>query len=262
MTRISLSSAWDETRAFLTREWSLALPVTLATIGLGTLIFSLAVPASPAGSMQPPQPGPWTLLVIPYALLQLFGTLALSALVLRSGRSVGEALATGGRKLGVGILAMLLQALLGLAAVIIPVVLGTFLGIALGLTQAQTLAFSLVVLVPLLLWVYTRLLLVAALIVDRDAGPIAALRGSWALTRPIAWRLLALMIAVLVVVIILSSAVQVTFGSLFLLLGRLLASETLGPWLVQVLLAAVAAVLQGMFVVYLAMLYRRLSSGT
>ena len=90
MATLSVAAAWDETVAFVRREGRLLFPVSFMLIALPAALAEALSPAGAAG--EPPAPGPW-LLIFPVALLlSAIGNLAISALALRPGASVAEAL--------------------------------------------------------------------------------------------------------------------------------------------------------------------------
>ena len=109
--RISLGAVWQETAIFMRAELSLVMPIALAGFGLPIVILQLLIPdrLSPDTVY-----GPWMWALIPYALFSMAGSLAISALALRPGISVREALVLAARRMpvAVGVTVIALAALM------------------------------------------------------------------------------------------------------------------------------------------------------
>jgi len=252
MPSISLTAVWDETRAYLTREIGILIPVALGTIGLATVILSLATPEQAAGSAV--QPGPWMFWLIPWLLLLTLGGLALSALAIIPGISVREALTRAASRLGHAVGVTLL---LGFAATLLVLLVGSALGIVgrvAGLAANQAAAFGIVVALPLIFLLAVRFLFLFPALIDQK-GAIAALRASWRASAPCQWRLMLLWIGIGAASLLLLAAVEYGVGSLLLLLARALGDPRLGELLVQLVVAFVSSLIQLVTISYFARLY-------
>ncbi|MBA3897780.1 MAG: hypothetical protein H0X36_11755 [Sphingomonadaceae bacterium] len=257
---VSMNAVWDESAAFMRREAHLLVPLALATLLLGNTVGTLAQLAAPRGDIVA------SLVMIAGALWSIIGQLAIAALALRPGSSVGEALKLGASRLGkLLVVALLLGAVIFVAC--LPLVFGLAKSgynpadpqIAAHL-PAWAVFYTLLVIV-ILFWVSVRLSVLNALIVDRNPSPLAALREAFALTRGVAARLTLALILYAIVAFVVSLAVRFVLGSLFLVIARGLNSPFAGAVLDALASGLVATGFVLVATVFLAFLYRRLSNG-
>lgn len=260
---VSMSATWDEARAFIVRERRLLVPLALATLFAGAVVFDLAGPETPNGRTTLLA----TLALLGGALLSSVGQLAISALVLRPGASVREALQLGVARLPRLVLIFFLLGLL----LAIPVLLFGLAAMKAGYdptnpATAQNLPSSLALVALLgmaaLIWLAVRLVLVTPLLADRPEGPVTALRDAFARTRGLFWKLFAVFILYAVLALVVGSAVTYVLGGLIMLLARALGSPFTGQVLLALTSGLVTAALALVATVFLATLYRRTSSGT
>lgn len=254
MTRISIGRIWDEVWAFLRAESALWLPVALATIGTAMLVLTLVIP-DPVDDRLPG--GPWLLWLIPIYVLMLTGILAITTLVLRPGASVGESLTHAMRRLPAAAGVVLLTGAISLI-VSVPVSIASAIdtqrsGAPGGLTAVVNAAMLVA-----MVWLWVRLLPMWAVIADRPATPLAALRESFGLTRGATGRLLALTLIVGAALAISGAALLFGAGAVLMIVGRAAGDPALGSLLVSILLATVAAVAAAIWTVVVACLYRHL----
>ena len=99
MATISIGKAWEEAVAFIRREATLLFPVALLFVALPGLIVQEMTPpqlqewfAQPKADAIPAMPPGFALSMLLGIVIIWFGSLALFALALRPGISVGEAL--------------------------------------------------------------------------------------------------------------------------------------------------------------------------
>src|SRR5437868_5940067 len=160
MRRLSISKAWEETRAIVARDGRLFVSVALALIALPETISGLIAPESILNQQQTPA---WvTIVVVLLSIVSLGGQLALIRLALGPSTSVGDALAHGLRRLPAYVLAALLVGCaLFLAAIPFAVVL-----VASGISmQAKTLpatpavVIAALVYLALLIFVFVRMIM-------------------------------------------------------------------------------------------------------
>lgn len=254
MPRFSLNEASEEAARFFRREAAIILPIAFATFGIGMLLIALMTPEPPANGQV--EPGAWMLALIPVGLVAILGQLAISALVLRPGASVGEALRAA--------FARMPRALLIVLTIIAAAMIGTVavtlvLGVIAAATGAGALSLTVlavVLIVTLMIWFAARLLLVWPMMIDRDQGAVATLRAAWRLSKGSTARLLAALITYGLVYVVVTGAIQLGFGAFFLIVGKALGAEGAARFLVAVVVAVAASALQAMWAVFLTCLYR------
>lgn len=256
--RISLGTAWEQTRSFMRREGSLILPVAFATFGIALVLLSFAMPdPTAAGEIET---GPWALAIIPLTFLGILGQLAISYLVLRPGSSVRDALATGVKRLpqALGVIVVMVLALL-----VSTFVLGLVLGLIVTASGASAGALTAIVaflLFGALLWIGARLLMIWPMLADRRDGPVATLKSSYAISRGLVLRFITLMLMFLLIYMLVTAAVQLGLGSVLILVGRMIGSEAAATFLVAIVVALLGAVIQAFWAVLLANIYRQLTA--
>ena len=217
MKTLSLNQAWNETAAFAKREARLLFPIALLLVALPMTAMRLLVPAS-AGRGELPDPGLW-LLAFPVAIvIGMVGNLAIATLALRRGLSVGEALSHGLRRMPALLAATLLVGLAATAAAFLILVLFAILfgggGTPTTADAARIAVLSMIVMLPLGLYVFSRLMLTTPIAADEAAGPLAIIRRSWQLTRGVVWKLILFILLVILLFLVISVAVTVVFGIL------------------------------------------------
>ena len=260
---ISMNQIWDDSVAFIRRESALLVPLALATLYLSDVVSTLAgglsTPAKPSALV--------TVAVFAATIWSIVGQLSIVSLVLKPGQSVGEALRHGLSRVGKVLLAALLLGL-AVSAVLLPVGVAA---VANGFNPEIPDSISkmpgwvsVLVLASagLVLWMAVRLSLMNSLIVDRNPGVIDAIKGGFALTRGIASRLLLVAMLYVLILLVLGKAVQFVAGSIFALLGAAIGSVFTGAVLTALVTGVVSAALSLVATVFLATLYRRVSSGT
>ena len=207
MTNLSITTAWNETAAFVRREAGLILPDAVLLIALHGAAMQLAMPV--AGPAQTPELGLWLLLLPVVVVASLVGTIAITYLALRPGASVAEALQVGLRRFVILLGASLLIAF-GMMLVLVPLILifagGGALagGDAAAMAGSMMLVFLVFLVVAIALWV--RLMMMTPVTAAEAVGPIGIIRRSWQLTAGHFWKLLGfvllLILATLVVLFV------------------------------------------------------------
>lgn len=259
--KLSMNAIWDETVVFIKREERLLGPLALATLFVGDAVASLAGAAMPQGQL-PPLP---MAIFVAALLWSMTGQLAILALTLRPGASVGEALRAGLANLWkVAVILLLFTGLFCLA--LIPLGIGlasagydtAALQAPGGLPRGATIYIGVVA--GMLTIAALRLALTSGAMVGGD-GPFAAMAASFRLTRGLTLRLLALLLIYLTVLLVLTGAVRFVFGSAFMLLARLIESPFTGLVLTVLATAAAATAVNVVACVFMALLYRAASKG-
>ncbi len=258
-----MNQVWDDSIGFIRRESALLVPLALATLYIGDVVTGLA---SAARTGTDPRPLA-TFAILAGAIWSIVGQLSIVSLVLMPGQSVGEALRHGVSRLGKVLLIALLLGVV-VATAMLPLAVAA---VASGADPTDPASLQnlpgwvellLVVVLAALVWLGIRLALMNALIVDRNPGVVDAIRRSFALTRGIAARLFLVVALYLIVLAIVSSAVRFVAGTGFTLLGSVLESPFSAMVLTALVSGLVSTSLSLVATVFLAMLYRRVISGT
>jgi hypothetical protein len=251
MKKLSVSAAWEETKAVLSRDGRLFIAVALAFVSGPTVIANFVSPNITEG--QAVASGAWLVVSLIVLLLMFAGVLALSSLAVRHGVQVAEAVATGFRRLIP--FATLVFAILFLIG---------FFGAALAvggttapspLVAAQFVLIIVFLLSPLL----ARLSLIGTVAAIESGGPLQLVRRSWALSQGSTWRLWGLLLLMFVASIILEAATGITFS----VVARILIGPV-EPWsvsklVISILLAFLRAFEVVISTVMLARIYVQLS---
>jgi len=258
MTVMSIGKAWEEAVAFVARERSLLFPVALLFVALPGLILQEMTPPelaswTPAKASLPNVPPGFWLALLLGVIIIWFGSLALFALALRPGISVGEAL-----RLSIARLPVLLGTALVVAGVLIAaLVVAMIVVVAISLV-AKPVGAALAMLLGIgtgavMIFASVRLLLLNPVVIDGSEGVMASLRHGWTLTRGHFWRLLGFILILTLLSAIAGAAAQAVFG----LIGNLIGGADGGRLTGGVAAAAVSTVVQVYMLVMLARLYRQ-----
>jgi hypothetical protein len=202
-----------------------------------------------------------TLLVLPAAILVLFGNIAISAIVLTPGISVGEALSRAANSLPRALLAVLL---LGLAAAAALIVVGSAAAIGAMVFGANLRSPSVngplvtIMVIPMFV-IMVRMLLLAPAVAMEKLGVIETIRRTWALSRDNLLRFTFLVLLVGFLNVLLGAIETVVIGSLFELLKLVIAESGLLNGLRMVINAAIESMLSMAMAVYVALVYRQLA---
>lgn len=258
MRALSISTAWDETKAIFARDGRLLASVALAMIALPSAISGLVNPSGMADTNTPA----WiTGIAIIAALIALAGQLAIIRLALGPSVTVGGAIAHGIRRLPVYFLAVLL---LVIVLLIVAVPIGAVL-VAAGVPLERNappsgpLVIAALLYVALICFLGVRMILSAPVASAEAVGPIGILRRSWELTAGKWWRLfgfvLMFFIGAVVVLIAVGSAVGAVLGLTFGGIDPL----SLSALILALVQAFLNAVLTTVFGVMLARIYVQLT---
>ena len=266
---LSISDATTSAQGFLRREWRLTLPVALALMAIPAVCVELLAPDAtpvPAGDVQAAYASLAAaaqmrlLIAIPALLCVMLGGLAISSLALVPGISVGEALRVGARRLpkllGAALLAGGMAVVAGAVAAL---VLFAITGVPSQSAPAQT-STGITVMILAMMAVMARFCLITPIVADTGAGPIAAVRRSWALSKGNFWRLLALLSIMLMAMLVVTFAIQSAIGVVILLLGRATGFTGLADGLVAIVGACISAGVNMLLWILLTAVYRQLAS--
>jgi hypothetical protein len=244
MPKLSITTAWNETAAFVKREAGLVFPVALGLMALPMVFFQLLTPATAEG--QEPEAGLWMLLFFPLIFLSVIATIAISALATGHETVVGEALRRGARRF-----LPLVGAMLLLGACIFPLIL-----ILAAIAPASPAAAALLGLAAaigiIILWV--RLMLTTPVAAAETGGPIAIIKRSFALTRGHAAKLVGFVLLIFILAAVAGFALVSVGGILIALVAGKPEPGSTGA-LIMLLLGAL---LNTVFVVYFTILVARI----
>jgi hypothetical protein len=258
MATLSITTAWNETAAFARREAPLLYPIAFALIALPSALLQAMMPVAAPGEIPPA--GAW-LAMVPVALLtSLIGTLAITYLALRPGTSVGEALAVGVRRFLILVGAALLMGLaLVLAMIPILLIVGVAAGTGGGPPSTALALVPLLAILPLIAFVWVRLMLMTPVTVAEPGGSIAVIRRSWALTRGHFWTLLGFVLLFVLVAMVASIAVSAVGGLIvYVIAGP--PQPGSAPMIAVLLVAALLnSVISALFATFVARIYVQLA---
>ena len=267
MANLSISTAWDETLAFVRREGRLLFPIAFMLVALPVAVMQAFTPAAPAPD-QPPPAGIWLLLFPLSIAVSMVGNLAISYLALRPGTSVGESISQGARRFLPLFGALVLLAIAGsllafaLAIIVVMIVPGAAAGSAGGVPSAAfATAVMLIVVLMLPAFVYfsARLLPMTPLAAVEPVGPIGIITRAWALTRGHALKLAGFILLVGLVYLVGASAIQVVAGIVIGLLAGPPEPGSLAALLLIIIMAGVNTVFGPYLTSFIARIYAQLA---
>jgi hypothetical protein len=259
MRALSISAAWEETKAILARDGQLLVTVALALVAFPTAVNALVNPDRMNNASTP-----WwvDLISVLASLIALAGQLALIRLAIGPSITVGGAIAHGLRRMPIYFLSVLMV-VVGLIIVALPLVLLlSALGVpvdAKGVPPSPTTIVVGLFYLAIILFFGVRLLLSSPVASAEDQGPIGILVRSWHLTSghwwPLFGFLLLIIVSAIVLLLAIGSAVGVVIG---LVVGPIepMSAAALVLALVQSL---VSAAITTLFAVMLARIYVQLS---
>ena len=206
MAKLSLSSAWVESRGVLRHDGNLLAIVALALIALPSTVQAMITPAAASGELPPA--GPWIIVAVIAIIIGIVGQLAIVRLAVGPHTTVGEALGHGARRAPAYVAAVIVW--------ITPIaVLTVFLISAMRADKpsaAAALGFILVMLA--VIYFVVRLIMMPAVASAEAVGPVGILRRSWALTRGNWWRLFAFLLLFIIAAFCAVVAAQAVIGTL------------------------------------------------
>jgi len=250
-----ISEAWNDTVAFVGREGALLFPVAFALIALPAIVFQAAMPAVEPGVQ--PEAGAWMLLLLPFLIFTIIGTLTLSALALQGGLSVGEAIGHALRRLLPFLGAVALIGLIGMA-IMVPL---SIVSVLLGGSEKGAMLLLMPLTLIIFILVSVRLVFINPVAANEPAGPIAVIRRSWALTRGHFWKLFSFFTLLMLITVVVTLAVNAVAGILLTVtIGSPLENEV--SKLIALIASGVVNTIVSVFtIVVVAKLYARVSVG-
>ncbi len=254
---LSMQQTWSETVSFVRRESSLLIPLSLSTLALGQAGLVMVITEIRSGAAG----GGLPLLIFGCWLLVTLGQLAISALVLMPGSSVGEALRRGASNLPK-------MAIIVVWTVMIAVLIAAPLTLLLqkgGLdpnNAAQSLRpQDLLILSPvviLAIWFSVRTLVLHAVLIDKKRSALGSLIDSFKLTKGRTGALLPVVMLFFVIGQLIQMVVALVASLLLTSIMTMLGAPVVGVALASLVAGAAAAAPSAYQSVFSALLYRKL----
>jgi hypothetical protein len=249
VAKLSISRAWEESRAVLSRDGKLIGTVALALFVLPGIVLDLVMPPAPPNEFPPA--GPWMAVAVVAILISLVGQLAIIRLAMGPHLTVGEAISHGARRLVPYVAAVLIWALP--LMIVIALLFGAAgtdpenpsLGVALGLIAVALIGIYLAV----------RFLLMSAVSSAEGTGAVAILRRSWDLSGGNWWRLFSFLFVFAFGAIVLLWAVGTVTGVVAQLALGSVERMTPGGLIVIIVSQLISALVSLTFFVMLARIY-------
>jgi hypothetical protein len=260
MSTLSISKAWEESKAIAVRDGRLIAAVALALVMLPEAIFGVIVPPPPLSGEAAPSWATGLSLVV--AVLGIVGQIAIVKLALGPATSVGESIVHGFKRV-LPALAALGVFVLPLAAILVALLVAVGGSSAIESLSSGTpqpgVAGLILLFVAIVFAISIRFQMVVPVATAETSNPIDILKRSWELTRGHYWRLLGfLLVAALFAVVMLLVANMI--GGI---LGRLAFGDTkpftIGALVVALISAAAQAAFTCLVGVMLARIYVQLS---
>jgi hypothetical protein len=255
MGKVSISRAWDESRAILARDGKLIVPVALALLVLPGVAVNALFPE--ASALNTPQAVAWTVVLFIAFLVTFAGQLSIVRLAMGPHITVGEAIRHSAARVLPFIGAFLLWVIPIVVIASLPFQLirqnptHPPLAASLGLLAVGILGFFLAV----------RLLLVGPVASAEHVGPPTILRRSWNLTAGNWWRLFGFLVVFAIGALILIWAVTSVVGVVArLTIGDISRGSVAGLLVVLIVQCVSAAVYSVLFVME-ARIYTQLAGG-
>jgi len=258
MSKLSLSRAWEESRAILAHDGRLLASVALALVVLPETIAGLIAPTSTGEGS-----GMTLALLAITILIGFIAQIALNRLAIGPSTTVGAAIGRGVTRMP-ALLGAFILLMVGIFILLIPIVLAFS---ALGLVQSPGVGNeappSLLLLIVLLAALcYAIFQLTIPVSAAEQGGPIHLLKRSWHLSRGAYFALLAFVILVFVCLTIVLVAGQVAFGSMIVALLGSPTPLSLSALIISLVLAILQAIFTVIFAVMVARIYLQLAERT
>ena len=259
MSRLSLSTAWEESKDIFSRDGALLLAVALALLVLPEVVAGVVSPPTIAS-----QSAGGRALALAMAFVAVIGQLAIVRLALGPSTTVGQAIAHGARRFPATLGALIIL-IFAIACVLLPLLVILLMTGAIEMPvqgQAPPRSFSTVLLLIVIgsLFVAVKFIMTVPVSSAEEAGPLTILKRSWRLTGGHYWPLFGVELLLLVAALVLLLSAQFVGGAIAGAVG------TIEPFSVSALvLSAFMGIAQAVFTVLasvmLARIYVQLSRG-
>lgn len=264
MPNLSISKAWEETRDIVRRDGRLLAILSLALIGLPSLVLAVTMPQDRAAMEV--RPVGETVAFLVAALIALLGQLALARMALQPSISVGGAISHGLSRM-LPLMGAAILATFAIFALCIPLVgVAAAMGVSQGAASAGALPAAVIVVmlatIAAAIYLAVRLLLMTPVAAAERISSIAILARSWDLTRGHFWRLLGFIVMVLCALVLVSLAVALVVGSLVIMMFGAVEPFSLAALIVGLVQAILSAAFTALFVVMAIRIYVQLSGNS
>lgn len=265
MARLSVTTAWNETVAFVKAEARLLFPLAFMLIALPAAVVRALAPLGPAAGDLRASPAFFVAVGVAI-VLALIGYLAISHLALRNGASVREALAQGGRRAPILAAASLLVGcgLVALAFLLAFIISAATIGASgrePGMAEmARAARILFVLLIPILLYISGRVAMMTPAAAAESVGPFALIARSWRLTAPHQLKLIGLVGMLGLLAIVLQLAAESVLGILLIALAGPAEPGSLSSILLLLCMALLSTVLASYGVALIARVYAQLAA--
>ena len=260
MSDLSISKAWDETRALFASDGRLFTAIAVALMGVPSMISGLIAPEGLG--VQSNQPWYVDLLLFAFMLVALVGQLALVRMALKPSLTVGAAIAHGARRMPVYLVTALIIGA-AIVAIAVPVVVIAMLSganfdpAATKMTPAMAVMILVILVIAVLLGV--RMLMGTPVAAAEAAGPVDIIKRSWRLTAGVWWKLLGFLLMILVGAGVVALAISMVIGSVVTVALGPIESMSTSALVVGLFQGLFNAAFTALFAVMLARIYVQLS---
>jgi hypothetical protein len=261
MAALSISRAWEETKARVAADGRLMAVVAAALIVFPGLIVEVVSP----GSVRSESTLLESILFLVSSLLALIGQLAIIRLAITHAVSVGEAIAHGARRMPIYLVAAILLTLAFVVALIPFGLVAYAAGVPFDRTSEAAFLKSPIALVlsllylALLTFIAIRMLMSSPVASEEDAGPVQILRRSWDLTAGHWWRLFGFIVIFVIGALILIAAVNWVVTAVAVFLFGAVAPMSASALLVGLFNSIANGFLTALLAVMMARIYLQLS---
>lgn len=257
MSRVSISAAWDDSKAILARDGGLFAALALALIALPTAINTLVNPAG-IGNSTPL----WADVVgLAASLIGVAAQLSLVRLALGPSITVGSAIAHGFRRLPIYIAAVLVILLTFMLIAFPLILLLMALGVPLDakpVPASPEVVVTTILVFALVIFIAVRFIVSAAVASSEPVGPIAILKRSWRLTAGQFWPLAGFLLAYVICAVLLMMAVISAVGAVVGLTMGAIQPMSAGALILALVQALLSAAVSTLFFVMIARIYAQL----
>ena len=248
MARLSISRAWDEAKAVLTRDRGPIATVALALMVLPGVVSEFIIP--PTADGETPGLG-WSLVSLLVLIVAIIGQLTLSRIASGHRQSVGEAMSHGARRAPSFLLATMIW-LLPFVLLAAPFALQIQANPT-APPPAATLVLLLLAIAFMIIGV--RLVFSTPVAANEQVGPLAILKRSWRLTASRWWRLFGFLILFMLAALIVLGAVTAMVGVVVALIAGEPERLSVGALVIALITQLVAALITVLLTVMLTRLY-------
>jgi Membrane domain of glycerophosphoryl diester phosphodiesterase len=259
MPALSISRAWDESKAIAAQDGRLIGAVALALVAFPAAISGLV---SPAGVTDPEAPVWARVVAAIMTLITVAGQLAIIRLAIGPSSTVGDAIGHGMRRMPIYLLAAIVMTCAALIVAIPFVAVAIAAGVPLdaeGLKHSGVAALLGLIFLVIVMFFAIRMLLASPVASAERVGPIGIIRRSWQLTAGHWWRLFGFIMVFFIGALVLFAATGAGVGvvaGLFFGKPEPLSASAL---IVALVLAVVDSAVTALLAVMLARIYVQLA---